>query len=303
MARKKVKPASSTGANRGGGNRASWRGNLTFGLVSFAVEAFNALDRTHSDIHFHQLHAPCHSRIYYSKVCPIHGEVTNDEIVSGYEYKKGTYVEVDPDELEALRTEAERALKIDAFITPETVDPLYFDGRMYYLLPNGASAHEPYAVFAEAMQREDRYAIGQLPFSGKDQIALVRPLDGVLHMAMLNYAAEIRDPEKLASSLKKPAGLTRELRVAQSLIEDWTEDKFDFGKYHDRHREQLQELIKAKVAGKEIVAPEEEAEQPVVVNLMDALKQSLKHKRGGAGTTAKPKSKPKTKAHARSRSA
>src|SRR5947209_15119899 len=134
---------------RGGqssGQRASWKGLLTFGLVSFPVEAVNALNREKSDIHFHQIHAPCHSRVHHKNVCPIHGEVPNDEIVSGYEFKKGQYVEVEPSELEALRTESERALKIDAFVEPDAVDPLYFDGRMYYLVPAESAAQEPYAV-------------------------------------------------------------------------------------------------------------------------------------------------------------
>src|SRR5688572_12481894 len=107
------------------GPRASWKGNLSFGLVSFPVQAFNAINREGSDIHFHQLHAQCHRRIRYVKVCPEHGEVTQDEIVSGYEYKKNKYVEIDPEELDAVRTARERALTIDAFVEPDAVDPLY----------------------------------------------------------------------------------------------------------------------------------------------------------------------------------
>src|SRR5688500_8196937 len=113
--------------------RASWRGNLTFGLVSFQVQAINAINREGSDIHFHQLHAECHRRIHYAKICPTHGEVPIDEIGSGYEDKKGKYVEIDPDEISELRTDSERALTIDAFVAPDAIDPLYFDGRMYYL--------------------------------------------------------------------------------------------------------------------------------------------------------------------------
>src|SRR5262245_26640317 len=155
-------------------HRASWKGHLAFGLVSFPVQAFNALNPEGSDIHFHQLHSVCHRRIHYQKVCPLHGEVPNDEIVSGYEYRKGKYVEVEADELDALRTRRERALAIDAFVDPQSVDPLYFDGRMYYLSPDGSAAEEPYHVLAEAMEREDRYGLGQVVFSGKEQVALVR---------------------------------------------------------------------------------------------------------------------------------
>jgi DNA end-binding protein Ku len=260
--------------------RASWQGQLTFGLVSFGVEAFNAINRQGSDIHFHQLHEPCHSRIHYQKVCPVHGEVSNDEIVSGYEHRKGKYVEVDPDELDELRSEREKALTIDAFIPPESVDPLYFDGRMYYLLPDGAGSKDPYNVLVAAMEREDRYAVGRIVFSGKDQVVLLRPLERLLHMAMLNYDAEIRRPEQVASSLKRPSGLTRQVRLAQTLIRESSDDRFDFAQYEDPYRERVEELIDAKVKGREIVTPEEE-EPPQVVNLMDALKKSV----GAVGKT------------------
>jgi DNA end-binding protein Ku len=259
--------------------RASWKGRLAFGLVSFGVEAFNALDKQGSDIHFHQLHAECHSRIRYQKVCPVHGVVSNDEIVSGYEQRKGKYIEIDPDELDALRSQRERALTIDAFVSPETIDPLYFDGRMYYLLPDGAASQEPYAVIVAALEREERCGVGQVVFSGKDQIVLIRPFDGFLHMAMLNFEQEIRRPESLASPLKKPASLARQVRLAQTLIRDWSDDDFDFSAYEDTYREKVEELIKAKVKGHEMVTPEEE-EEPEVVSLMDALKKSLTQMRG-----------------------
>ena len=266
--------------------RASWKGNLAFGLVTFPVQAFNALDRHHGDIHFHQLHAECHRRIHYQKVCPVHGEVTNDEIVSGYEYKKGHYVEIDPEELDALRTQAQRALTIDAFIDPGGVDPLYFDGRMYYLLPDGEASAEPYAVLAAAMDREERVGIGRVVFSGKDQLVLVRPLDGVLHMAMLNYESEIRPPGEIIP-IPRPRGVGRQIKLAQTLIRHWKVDDFDFSRYEDRYREELQELITAKIEGREIVEPEVE-EVPEVVNLIDALKKSLARGPGAAGRKRRP---------------
>jgi DNA end-binding protein Ku len=267
----KAKKKSSTSSK----HRASWNGQLSFGLVSFPVEAFNALDREQSDIRFNQIHAKCHNRIKYQKVCPVHGEVTNDEIVSGYEHKKGRFVEIDPDELDALRSERDRALKIEAFIRPDSIDPLYFDGRMYYLAPSGPEGHEPYAVIVEAMEREDRCGVGQVVFSGKDQIVLIRPLEGILHMAMLNYEAEIRPPTTVVHSLKKPSGIARHVRLAQTLIEEWSDDKFDFAKYSDPHREKVKDLIDAKIKGKKIVQPEED-EAPRILNLMDALKKSVR---------------------------
>jgi DNA end-binding protein Ku len=286
MAKRKKKPASNTSAARA---RAGWKGNLSFGLVTFPVEAFNALDRSASDIHFNQLHEKCHSRIRYQKVCPVHGPVENDEIVSGYEHRKGKYIEIDPEELTALRTERERALTIDAFVSPETVDPLYFDGRMYYLLPAGSGAEESYAVIMTAMEQEKRYAIGRVVFSGKDQIVLVRPVDGVLHMAMLNFHAEIRPAAKVAAGLKSSVD-SRQSKLARTLVREWSDDKFDFSQYEDTYREKVQELIAAKVKGHELVAPEEKDDEPATINLMDALKKSLKQSRPATKRAAKTKS-------------
>jgi DNA end-binding protein Ku len=237
-------------------HRASWRGNLTFGLVSFPVQAVNALNRQQSDIHFHQLHATCHRRIHYQKVCPVHGEVPNDEIVSGFEYRKGKYIEIESDELDAVRTKKERALTIDAFVDPATIDLVYFDGRMYYLLPDGAASQEPYAIIAEAMERAACWGVGQIVFSGKDQIVAVRPFDGRLHMAMLNYDEEIKSPAEVLPKPKRPAGAAKQVKLAQTLINE--------------------------KKGHEVVEAKEEEEEPEVINLLEALKQSVEQAKSGS---------------------
>src|SRR6185437_10264523 len=108
--------------------RASWRGQLRFGLVSFEVQAINAEIKEKAEVHFHLLHEPDHQRIHFAKVCPTHGVVPNEEIVEGYEYAKGKYVEFEKEELDILRTEKEKALTIDAFVSAEQIDPVYFDG-------------------------------------------------------------------------------------------------------------------------------------------------------------------------------
>jgi len=267
---------------------------MTFGLVAFSVEAFNAFDKGRSDIHFHQLHRECHRRIRYAKMCPIHGEISSEEIVSGYEFRKGKYVEIEPGELNELRTENDRALRIDAFVAPSAVDPLYFDGRMYYLVPVEAHAQEAYAVIVEAMAARERYGVGHIIFSGKDQIVLVRPLDGVLHMAMLNYEAEIRSPRKVAGTIPKPTGARKQIKLAETLIENWSQDDFDFGQYEDKYREMLQKLIEAKVHGRAVAAPAEEAKPVKTLNLMEALKKSV-------DSLAKHNGKPKARGKAASR--
>jgi DNA end-binding protein Ku len=189
--------------------RASWRGQLRFGLVSFEVQAVNAEIKENAEVHFHLLHAPDHERIHFAKMCPKHGEVSNDEIVEGYEYSKGKYVEFDKEELDDLRTQSERALTLDAFVKRDEIDPIYFDGRMYYLIPSGASANEPYMLLETAMERKGKCGIGQVVFSGREQLALVRPLDGVLTMSMLNYDAEIRKPSEIKREFSRPSAEAR----------------------------------------------------------------------------------------------
>ncbi len=193
--------------------RASWRGQLKFGLVSFEVQAVNAEIKENAEVHFHMLHEPDHERIHFAKMCPKHGEVPNDEIIEGYEYGKGKYVEFEKEELDALRTEKEKALTIDAFISPSELDPIYFDGRMYYLIPSGASASEPYTLIESAMEKKKRWGIGQVVFSGREQLALVRPLEGVLTMAMLNYDAEIRKPTEIKKEFTRAHTTSRKLRA------------------------------------------------------------------------------------------
>jgi len=272
--------------------RASWKGQLRFGLVSIGVQALNTHVQEGSEVHFHMLHAKCHSRIEYHKVCPIHGEVGNDEIVSGYQYGRNRYVEFDPDELDNLRTESEKALTIDTFIAPDAVDPLYFDGRMYYLLPSGAEAQEAYGVFQEAMSRQERWGVGQIVFSGKEQLVVVRPLDHILHMAMLNYDSEIRKSETFGSALVRPHITPKKLKLAEDLIRNWSDESFDLSDYEDMYTKKVKQLIEAKIEGRDIVAPEED-EEPQVVNLLEALEQSLA-RAGGEHRRGAKKSKSKT---------
>jgi DNA end-binding protein Ku len=131
-------------------------------------------------------------------------------------------------------------------------------------------------VLLEAMERERRDGVAHLIFSGKDQIALVRPLEGLLHMAMLNFEAEIRSPKDIAEEIRKPAHIARHVKLAQTLINDWAQDHFDFSAYEDTYRNKVKELIDSKVRGHEIVTPPAEEKPVKVLNLMDALKRSVR---------------------------
>jgi DNA end-binding protein Ku len=254
--------------------RASWKGEMRLGLVRFTVEAVNAHSRSGSDVHFNQLHDECHSRIEHRKVCPIHGEVDNEEIVLGYEYGRDKYVEIDPDEIDDLRTKGERALTITEVIPSDELDPIYYDGRMYYLSPSEANDREPYHLFVRALEDDGSIAIGQVVFSGKEQLAAIRPRDGVMVMAMLNYAAEIRDPHDMGVGAEGARASAAHLRMAKQLLGSLESEHFRAGDYEDRYRARVKKLLAAKRKGKEIVAPPEDNEEPMI-DFMAALRKSV----------------------------
>ena len=268
--------------------RPSWRGFLRWSLVSVPVEAVNSAESGGGKLHFNQLHASCHSRIKYQKVCPTHGEISNDEIVSGYEYSPGEYVIVDPEELDQVRSESDKAIHIDKFLAPDAVDPIYFGGDTYYLLPDGEAGVKPYSVLLATMEHENRVAIGQVIFSGKERLVMLRAVEGVLSMSMLKYENELREPKDIAPEVKKSAVSKAEMRLADMLLKASLSDHFDIGDYPDPYLERMQKLIDAKVAGEEIIKPPEEQE-PQVINLMDALRESVAKAGKGSRASSTPK--------------
>jgi DNA end-binding protein Ku len=275
--------------------RATWRGDLKLSLVSVPVEAFNA-QASGKEYHFNQLHAECHSRIRYKKVCPIHGEVTGDEIISGYEYAKGQFAVIDPEELDQLRTENDKAITIEQFISPAQLDPLYLDGRSYYLVPHTSSGTKAYAVLLAAMKERDRAAIARVVFSGKEQLVVVRPTEELLTMSMLSYEDEVRQPSAFSHDLAKVHYSPKELQLAEMLIDASTVKRFDLGDFTDLYTERVTQLIETKLEGREVTtAPE--TQQVSVINLMDALRKSIDKKQPGRKSRGGP-AKPKRRKHA-----
>jgi DNA end-binding protein Ku len=254
--------------------RSTWKGFLKLSLVSVPVKAYTATASSSSEIHLNQLHAECNSRINYKKTCPIHGEVSNDEIVSGYEYAKGQYVVVDTAELDKLRTEDEKAINIDTFISPDSLDPVYYSGKSYYLVPDGPVGQKPYSVLHQGMMEQKRFAVAQMVMHGKEQVVLLRPMNGLLGMSLLAYEHQITKPATFEDDIVKTEAAPEELKLVKTLIDAQYQKKFDLSRYKDTYTEKLTKLIEAKVAGQEIVAPPVH-EQAQIINLMDALRQSV----------------------------
>jgi DNA end-binding protein Ku len=261
--------------------RPTWKGFLRLSLVSVPVQAYTSAAPEHGEMHFHQLHKGCNNRIRYQKVCPVHGEVSRDEIVSGYEYAKGQYVVIEDSEREQAHSKSDRAINIDKFIPPDAIDPMYFDGRTYYLVPDGAAGQKPYALFYRAMLDEHRAALGQVALSGRDRLVLVRAGDKLLTMSVLNYADQVKQPADFEDLIPEMSIKAGEMKLARTLIESTSSDDVDLSAYKDTYTEKLREIVEAKVAGQEVVVPPDEEDTPVV-NLMDALRRSVARSRPGS---------------------
>lgn len=254
--------------------RSTWKGYLKISLVTFPIKAYSSHAGDGSPIRLNQLHAECKSRIKNKKTCPIHGEVPNDQIVSGYELSKDQYVIIDVEEVSKLRVEDTKALTVQEFVQPDAIDPMYWNGSTLYLLPDGPVAQKPYALIRDTMVKQSVFAVAQVVFHGKEQLVLIRPMGGVLAMTVLSYDHEMAKPAAVESELVAVQEDPDEAAMALTLIKARTPEKFDFTKYKDVYTAKLTELIQLKVEGKEIVsAPQQE--QTMVINLMEALKKSI----------------------------
>lgn len=258
--------------------RPSWKGYLRLSLVSVPVRGFTAT-ASGGEIHLNQVHKDCSSRIRYKKTCPIHGEVPNDEIVSGYEFAKGQFVVIDPDELDQLRTESDKAIQISTFIEPAAVDPVYHSGQTYYLAPDGRIGEKAYVLLRDGLGKLGLHAIAQVVLHGKEKLVLLRPLGKLLAMTMLEYPSHVTAPAALEDQVPDEQATRPEMDLVETLIKSHKAKRFDLAEFKDRYTETLSKLIEAKVAGKEIVRPTE-PEHVQIVNLMEALKQSVEKSRG-----------------------
>jgi DNA end-binding protein Ku len=286
--------------------RSSWKGFLRLSLISVPLKAYSACT-SNGSIHLNQLHRACHSPVKYRKVCPVHGELTAEAIISGYEYSKGQYVEIDPEELSKLRTRSEKAITVDCFVLKDEINPLYYGEKTYYLLPDGPVGEKPYALLHKAMVERGVYAVGQVVLSTKERLVLLRPLGRLLAMTTLHLKHEVKDAGAFEAEIAERECSEDELALAKTLIEARRMEGFDVGRYHDAYSEKLTELIEAKVEGREIFTPPL-FEEPQILNLLEALKKSVAKAQEepagevvavAAGTPPKPRRKRATSSASR----
>ncbi len=251
--------------------RATWKGYLKVSLVNIPIKVFPATESS-ATISFNQLHGECQTRIKQKKWCPqCEREVTNAEIVKGYEFEKGRYVVLNEEDFENVKTESTRVIDLVQFADDSSIDPMYVDST-YYLAPDGGVATEAFAVMREGMK--GKVGVGKLALYGREYLVAVRPHGKGIVMHTLHHAAEIRGMDQVEELNSVPAKVKpEEIKLAKQVIETF-EKALDLKDYKDEYREGLQEIIDAKIAGREIVAPHVE-EPPKVVNLMEALRRSL----------------------------
>ena len=263
--------------------RSVWTGYIRFSLVSIPVKAYTATASGGGKISLNQLHKSCGARIKYQKVCPTHGELKAEDIVSGYEFADDQYVTIDTEELAKLRSKSDKTIGIEAFIPQDAVEPRYYSGRMLYLVPDGPIGKKPYSMLHQIMCQEKKAAFSTGVFSNKDQIILLRPVGKLLAATFLSYQDEVRSPAEFESEVGDIAVEKKEMDLARTLVSQLSEEKFNFGAYKDKYDAELEKLIQAKVAGEEVIAAPTE-EVPQVINLLEALQKSL--------DAAKSKAKP-----------
>lgn len=266
--------------------RPVWKGLIKIGLVTFPVRALSARIKAKSEVDLDWLHRDCHRRIQYKKICPVHGEVKQSDIVSGYALGRGKYVVIEPEELAKLRAKSDKIMTVESMVDEGAIDCRFFTEKTYYVLPDGNVAERPYAVIADAMDEQGRAAIVRIVMFRREQLALVRVVDGVFIMTVLNHESEFQEPARFAAQAPKAHGSRRERDMAAALVEAMSDRQFDFASYKDEYVEELQKLIRLKAEGKEIEAPAEE-EEPEVVNLMEALKASLAGVSNGSARPAR----------------
>jgi DNA end-binding protein Ku len=251
--------------------RSTWKGYLKISLVNIPVRVFPATDAA-ATVSFNQLHRECRTRIQQKRWCPTcEVEVPSSDLVKGYEFEKGKYVVVDEEDLAKVRPESTRVINVVQFADAAMIDPVYVE-RPYYLAPDGAVAAEAFAVIREGMA--GKAAIGKVALYGREYLVAIQPREQGLVMYTLRHASEVRAMSDIDELKTVPAKIKPdEIKLARQVIGSF-ESQGDLTQYKDDYQAELRKIIDAKVAGEEVVAPAEEA-PPKVVNLMEALRQSL----------------------------
>jgi DNA end-binding protein Ku len=258
--------------------RTTWNGSLSFGLVSIPVGLAPATKPAarQSDVSFRLLHREDATPIKQKRWCPAHDrEVTQDEIVRGFEVSKGQFIVVEDADLEAIeRADDSRSIEITRFVKEDDVDPIFFD-RTYFLVPADAPAQRrPYVLLLEAMRETETAALGKFVRSGRESLCLVRARGDALALETLFLAEDVYSQAEISEAVEETTVKKTELDLARQVIDSLAGD-FEPDALVSEYRRDLRALLEAKMRGEEIVTPEPAEEPAPVIDLMAALKASV----------------------------
>jgi DNA end-binding protein Ku len=258
--------------------RTTWNGSLSFGLVSIPIGLAPATKPAarQSDVSFRLLHRECATPIKQKRWCPTHDrEVTQDEIVRGFEVTKGQFVIVEDADLEAIeRSDDSRSIEITRFVPEDSVDPIFFD-RTYFLVPASATAQRrPYVLLLEAMRETSTAALGRFVRGGRESLCLVRAKDDALALETLFLAEDVFSQAEISEAVEDTDVRENELELARQVIESLSGD-FEPSELASEYRRDLRTMLEVKLRGEEIAVPEPAEEEAPVIDLMEALKASV----------------------------
>jgi DNA end-binding protein Ku len=273
--------------------RTIWNGSINFGLVNIPVGLALATKPAarQSDVSFRTLHRECGTPIKQKRWCPVHDrEVPNDELVKGWEVAKGEFVFVEDADLEAIMVQDDsRAIEITRFVPLDEVDPVFYD-RTYYLAPAAnAAQRRPYVLLLRAMQETGMGAQGRFILRGQENFCLIRPRGEALALETLFVAEDVRSQAEIEESVEDTQVKDAELELARQVI-DSLSGEFEPDELVSEYRRDLRSMLEAKLAGEEVKKPEPVAEEAPVIDLMEALRQSVSEAKKPSKPTAKAKS-------------
>ena len=272
--------------------RSIWKGHIRFSLVTIPIRIYNAVD-TAQTVRFNQIHRECNGRVGYDKRCKkCEAAVTNDDLMKGYQYEPDQYVVFEKDDLDKLKLKSTKVIEIEGFVDASEIHPTLFDSP-YYAGPDGDVAMNPYGLLSAALRDSGKMGVGKLVLRDREDIVMIAPHDDGLLIYKMRYPKEIREigDVPLVDEVKPSK---EELKLAKSLVDSMT-TSLDKIKLENKYSEAVQEMIQAKIDGKEIIAIEEEEKE--VVDIMTALKQSIEQ----AKSTKKPMKKVKTKSQSKAK--
>jgi DNA end-binding protein Ku len=255
--------------------RSIWKGHLRFSLVTIPIRVYNAVDTAES-ISFNQIHRDDNGRIGYDKRCKkCNNLVENDEIVKGYQYEPDMYVIFEKDDLDKLKLKSTKVIDIEGFVDASEIDPTLYDAP-YFVGPDGDVAGKTYSLLSAALRDSGKLGVGKVVLRDREDIVLVAPKGDGIVLYKMRYPKEIRKLTDVPL-VEKRAANKEEVKLAMSLIDSMS-TTFSTMKLENKYNDAVRDMVKAKIAGKEIVAIEEV--EPEVVDIMTALKQSIEQAKG-----------------------